>query len=157
MDKDDVTKIRELVEDLKFGMVTAAIPEGDLHSRPMTLQEIDDDNRLWFFIASDSDLATEVGKDPRVNAAFASKQTWVSVAGQAAVVQDAERIDRYWNSFVEPWFDGRDDPRIALLRLDASSAEFWDTPGGKVTTVLSLVKSVATGEPMTADHGTVEL
>lgn len=157
MEKDDVTKIRELVEDLKFAMVTAPVREGDLHSRPMTLQEIDDDNRLWFFIASDSELATQVGQDPRVNAAFASKETWVSVAGRAAVVQDAERIDRYWDSFVEPWFDGRDDPRVALLRIDASAAEYWDTPGGKVTTVLSLVKSVVTGEPMTGDHGTVEL
>ena len=96
-------------------------------------------------------------KESRLREAFGSKESWVSVAGTASVVQDQARIDRLWNSFVEPWFEGRDDPRVALLRVDGSSAEYWDTPGGKVTTVLSLVKSKVTGEPMTADHGRTEL
>ena len=157
MDTDDVQKIRGLIDDTKFAMVTAAAREGALHSRPMTLQETDDDNAMWFFIATDSALATQIAEDPRVNAAFGTKESWVSVAGTGTVVRDQERIDRLWNSFVEPWFDGRDDPRVALLRIDSSSAEYWDTPGGKVATVLSLVKSKVTGEPMTGDHGRAEL
>ena len=35
-------------------------------------------------------------------------------------------IDRLWNRFVAAWFEGgKDDPKLALLRLDAERAEIW--------------------------------
>ena len=158
MEKDDVTKIRELVEDLKFAMITAPVREEDLDflRAERRCRRSTTKNRLWFFIASDSELATQVAQDPRFNAAFASKETWASVAGRAAVVQDAERIDHYWTA----------SSSCGLMVTTPGSRRCGSTrrrprypghPGGKVTTVLSLVKSVATGEPMTGDHGTMGL
>ncbi len=40
------------------------------------------------------------------------------------------------------------------MRVD--KAEYWDTPGSKVASAISLVKSKLTGEPYKSDHGVVE-
>ena len=38
----------------------------------------------------------------------------------------APTIDRLWNRFVAAWYEGgKDDPKLALLRLDAERAEIW--------------------------------
>ena len=39
---------------------------------------------------------------------------------------DRAMIDRLWNRFVAAWFEGsKDDPKLALIRLDAEEAEIW--------------------------------
>lgn len=39
----------------------------------------------------------------------------------------------------------------------AESAEYWSTPGGKVTQIANLVKAKATGERVEGDNQAVEL
>jgi len=38
---------------------------------------------------------------------------------------DPAVIERLWNPFVAAWFEGKDDPKLALLRLDPESAKIW--------------------------------
>ena len=39
---------------------------------------------------------------------------------------DRAVIDRLWNRFVAAWYEhGKDDPKLALLRLDPERAEIW--------------------------------
>ena len=38
-------------------------------------------------------------------------------------------------------------PNVVLIKVDAHTAEYWDTPGGRVASLLSLAKSKVTGEP----------
>lgn len=39
---------------------------------------------------------------------------------------DRAMIDRLWNRFVAAWYEGgKDDPKLALIRLDAEEAEIW--------------------------------
>ena len=46
---------------------------------------------------------------------------------------------------VGAWFpEGPDDPAVVLLRVDADSAEYWDTPG-RVATLISYAKARVTG------------
>jgi len=59
---------------------------------------------------------------------------------------------------VEAWFsDGPDDPDVGLLKFTADSAEYWDSPGGRIASALSFVKSKITGEPLEGDNAKVEL
>jgi general stress protein 26 len=30
-----------------------------------------------------------------------------------------------WNPFIAAWFEGKDDPKLVLLRLDPEHAEVW--------------------------------
>lgn len=35
-------------------------------------------------------------------------------------------VDRLWNPYVAAWYEGgKDDPKLALLRLDADHAQIW--------------------------------
>ena len=46
--------------------------------------------------------------------------------GSLQLDNDRRNIDRLWNRFVAAWFEGgKDDPKLALLRLDAERAEIW--------------------------------
>ena len=48
---------------------------------------------------------------------------------------------------VEAWFpQGPDDDSVVLLKVVADSAEYWDSPGGRLATAFSFVKAKVTGE-----------
>ena len=48
---------------------------------------------------------------------------------------------------MEAWFpQGPEDDSIVLIKVTGETAEYWDGPGGRVSSVLSLVKSKLTGE-----------
>ena len=42
-----------------------------------------------------------------------------------SVTHDPATIERLWNPFVAAWYEGKDDPKLTLLRLDAEHAEVW--------------------------------
>ena len=44
-----------------------------------------------------------------------------------------------------------------LIKVDAHSAEYWDSPGSKVTQVANLVKAKLTGKRFEGDNETVDL
>ena len=78
--------------------------------------------------------------------AYASgNETYVSLSGKAEIVKDAAKTHELWNPLMRAWFESADDPSIRLVRVDAESAEYWDTPGGKLASLISLVKSAVTG------------
>jgi general stress protein 26 len=44
-----------------------------------------------------------------------------------AVDNDRAVIDRLWNRFVAAWYEqGKDDPKLVLLRFDPRQAEIWE-------------------------------
>ena len=112
----------------------------------MQTQKVEFDGTVWFFTDVQSDKVSELKANPRVNVAYASSsESYVSLTGEATVVQDIAKTHELWNPLLRAWFESADDPRIRLIRVDAESAEYWDTPGGKVASLISLVKSAVTG------------
>jgi general stress protein 26 len=48
------------------------------------------------------------------------------VHGTLTLDNNRATIDKLWNRFIAAWFEGgKDDPKLALLRLDAERAEIW--------------------------------
>ena len=136
----------EIAQDARFCMVTSTAPDGALHARPMTPQQVTDGLEAWFFISRSSEHAADLVARPRVNVSFQGSGDWLSVAGTAAIVDDRRLAEEMWNPEVGAWFpDGPGDPDVVLLRIDAESAEYWTTPGGRVASVLSFVKARLTG------------
>jgi general stress protein 26 len=105
----------------------------DGHARPMTAQvegNPEDGERagpIWFFTSTDNHLATQITSGARAMAHFASKghDVWATIHGTLSTTQDRATVDRLWNPFVAAWYEGKDDPKIILIRLDAESAEIW--------------------------------
>src|SRR6185295_14215623 len=147
---DDLQKLRDMVKDIDFCMLTTVDEYGDLHSRPMSANgEIDPNGSLWFFTGASSHKVSEVAKLPKVSISFAEpkSQRYISITGVAQVVRDRKRIEELWKPEFKMWFpEGKDDPEIALLRIDLVKAEYWDSPSSTVGYVLSFVSSLVTGK-----------
>lgn len=148
----------ELLPKFRFAMVTTTDPDGKLTARPLTVQEAEFDGDLWFIINRNSSVAQHVLARPGVGVALSTEGAWVSLAGRAEIVEDRPRLRDYWSPSVEAWFpDGSEDPKVTLLRIDAVSGEYWGSAAGRMSSVVSLVKSKITGEPLEGRNGTVEL
>jgi general stress protein 26 len=101
----------------------------DGHTRPMTAIAEDSRSPLWFFASTDNALVAALGHGTtRAIAAFTAKDhaLFATVHGRLSIDNDRAVIDRLWNSFIAAWYPGgKDDPKLALLRLDAERAEIW--------------------------------
>lgn len=140
------TELTEKIKDIKFAMLTTENEEGFLHSRPMATLEAEAKGVLWFFTGKSTLKAAEVGRNPRINLAYidGGKDTFISVAGEASLLQDPEKARELWNPFMKAWFpQGLDDPDLALLRIDIEEAEYWDIASKKMQTLIRFAKSLA--------------
>ncbi|WP_199423696.1 pyridoxamine 5'-phosphate oxidase family protein [Actinotalea solisilvae] len=145
---DGARRVAALLADERTAMLTTTAPDGTLMSRPMALQEVEPDGDLWFFAQRSSRTVAHLAAHPQVNVTVSSASTWVSLTGTARVVTDDARKRELWSTVVEAWFpDGPDDPEVVLLEVEGDSAEYWDTPGGRVASLVSFVKAKATGQP----------
>jgi general stress protein 26 len=152
--EDKLRKLREIVKAVDICMLTTLDERGELHSRPMSNnREVEFDGDLWFFTYGSSHKVDEVGRVSRVNAAFADidGQQYASVSGRAEVVRDRAKIEELWQPHLKAWFpEGADTPDIALLKVTAERAEYWDGSQSVVAHAVSLVSALVTGEPAQA-------
>ena len=97
------------------------------HTRPMTAQFENDQSPIWFFGGRDNTFVKALIPGHRVVAAFSSKghDLFASISGTLREDSDRAVIDRLWNPFIAAWYEGKDDPNLVLLRLDATEAEVW--------------------------------
>jgi general stress protein 26 len=147
-DADARAKITELVRSARICMLTTMTSDGRHVSRPMGLQEAEFDGDLWFFVEEDSDKVAEIREHPEVNVSFSDSTSWVSISGRAEVVHDDARAEDYWTPFLKAWFpDGLETPGLALLKVHAGSAEYWDSPGGRLVTLIKLARAAVAGGP----------
>ncbi len=101
----------------------------DGHARPMTAQiEGDDSGPIYFFASKDNDMIGAMQQSNRAMAHFVSKghDVWATIHGSLSLDNNRATIDRLWNPYVAAWYEaGKDDPKLALLRLDAERAQIW--------------------------------
>ena len=97
--------------------------------QPMTaLIEEDDGGPLWIFTSKESDLARAIGGGKPAHATFTGRKhdLFANVTGRLSIDNNRTVIDRLWNPWVAAWFeDGKDDPKLCLLRFDAEHAKIW--------------------------------
>jgi general stress protein 26 len=99
-------------------------------TQPMTASFEDQDRdsgTVWFFTAKDHDLTRTIGLSNRAIAAFASKghDLFASLRGTLQIDNDRSTIDRLWSPIVAEWYEGKDDPKMALVRFDIEDAKIW--------------------------------
>ena len=148
---DKLAKLREIVKAVDICMLTTVDERGDLHSRPMSNnREVEFDGDLWFFTYGSSHKVDEVGRVPKVCASFADvdAQQYASLTGRAEVVRDRAKIEELWRPHLRAWFpEGVETPDIALLKVSAERAEYWDGSQSVVAHAFSFVTSLVKGEP----------
>jgi general stress protein 26 len=116
----------------------------DGHARPMTAQLEGEGSPIWFFTSKDNGIVKGLGQGNRAIATFVSKghDLFATVHGSLAEDTDPAVIDRLWNPYAAAWYEhGKDDPKLALLRLDAEKAEIWLDGSSLVAGVMALFGS----------------
>jgi len=143
---DDRARVAELVKKFRFAMFVTK-HDDTLVAHPLTVQEAEFDGDLWFLVSKTSSPVRDLHADSRANVSLSSNDAWVSLSGTARLVEDRAKIAELWNPMVDAWFpEGPDDLDVGVLKFSADSAEYWDSPGGKIATAFSFVKSKVTGE-----------
>ena len=143
----EISKVADLAKDIRIGMLTTVDQHGHFVSRPMAQQEVEFDGNLWFFSNRKARKVEHITANPAVSVTLSSNDTWISLSGTAEVVEDDAKADELWNPFVEAWFpQGPHDDSVVLVKFTSDTAEYWDTPGGRVASVISFVKAKVTGE-----------
>lgn len=148
----DHHKLWHLIKDIKFGMFTHRHANGMLHSQPLTTlnKSADEGDKLYFFVSRGSDVARQILQDSHVNVAYANPgdDTYVSISGKAAILEDALKKEALWSTMSKAWFPGGpQDPNLALLQVQISHAEYWDVRESKMMQVTKMVSAAIMGTP----------
>ena len=158
-EQDGMKAVQEILGKADIANLTTVGLDGKLVSRPLALQAKEFDGDLWFFTEDPSPKADEIRANPQVNVTANTGKGYVSVAGTATLTKDQTKIDELWSPAVSAWFeDGRDDPAVALIHVDADTAEYWYMDSPRVVTAVQMVKGLVTGsKPSSGKNDVIEL
>ena len=156
---DDLETVNKIIKGTRFATVTTRDQSGSLVSRPLAVLERDFDGTVWFFTQDPSPKTADVAGDPHVNVAYVDGASVVSLAGTASIDRDPARIDEFWNPWAEAWFEGgRQDPTVALLKVEGESVEFWHVDKPAVLRAFEVAKGIITSDaPDVGESRTIDL
>lgn len=129
---DSCDIIERFWEELdKSPFLMLGIPEQKAHSLPMTAQfDKDYPNSIFFYTRKDNRLVENlVPGANKAMAQFSAKghDFFACVEGNLSAINDPALRDKFWSNAVSAWFEGgKDDPNLAMLRLDLQNGEFWE-------------------------------
>lgn len=127
-DRQDIErKFWKALRSDRTAMLSTEKTEG---AQPMTIL-VDgerDAGPLWIFTSKDTELGQVLTASTRAHLAFSAKghDVFASLEGVLTPDNNREVIDRLWNPFVAAWYEeGKTDPKLQLLRFDATDAKVW--------------------------------
>ena len=149
---DAAEKIKEMAEKVRTCFFCTGAESGKPFStRPMSVQKVDEVGNLWFLSANDSHKNKEIMTDDAVQLLFQgnSSADYLSIYGSASVSADKKKIEELWNPLLKTWFtEGKDDPRISVIKVIPEHGYYWDTKHGSIIAFLKMVAGAAIGKTM---------
>lgn len=149
-------ELYDLIQQIKTTMFTTRRADGRLVSRPMATQKRDPIADLWFVADIESHKMDELESDANVNLSYfdTGSYEWVSVSGTATVSTDRDEIRRLYEPDWKAWFGevdevrdgGPDDPRLALILVDADTVIYMKQDKPKPVVLFEVVKGMVTGQ-----------
>ena len=147
-----VERIRDVVKQTESCFFCTAVSAGGSGAtRPMSVQEVDDDGTLWFLSASDSHKNRELEKDPAVRLFFQGSEHagFLTLTGTATVSRDKKRIKDLWKSILKVWFtEGEDDPCITVIGVRPTGGYYWDNKHGSAVAGVKMLIGAAVGKTL---------
>ena len=145
--------VRKKIDGIRTAMLTTPDETGELSSRPLTIQDVNEEGHVAFVVGKDSDWVT--GRPTKANLAISDDDVWVSIAGTLTFSDDPKMLDDLWDEMTDAFFEnGKADATVA--HLDASTWEYWTAPN-KLTQAFRIGKAVVTGgKTDLGQSGTIE-
>jgi general stress protein 26 len=146
----DIDHVWKLIDAIPIAMVVTHEGQGqNMRARPMAMRPAREEGAIYFLTDADTPKAQEIRRNQSVCLALSDNksQKYVSISGHAEMIDDRERVKKYWSVYDKAFWPDQNDPRIRVLRVTPESAEFWEG-AGKVVTAVKLVAAIASGERM---------
>ena len=145
--KEAVDKLKELAEEARICMMSTNLDQRPIPSRPMSLQEVDEQGRLWFISNKNSDKNYELKKDAEIQLYFmnSSDSEYLSIYGKASIYTDQKHIDEHWSVMANAWFEGKEDNDVSIIAVTPSDIKYWDTKHGKLYDMATMLYTAFTG------------
>jgi len=142
-------KIKDLADDIKTCMFCTYKDE-KLQSRPMSVQEIDDDGNLWFLSDKNSNKNSEINLNPKVDLFFAQPHDkFLTLHGNATILYDRRKIKELWNPIIKVWMpEGEDDPNLSIIKVTPEDGYYWNNKNGKMVAIAKMTVAFVTGKTM---------
>lgn len=146
--QEAINKFKELVKHESTCLFTTQLTQVPLTTRPMGVQKVCDQGNFWFISSSDSDKNAEIAIDNRVQLFFinTSDYEFLSLFGTATISRDKEKIDELWSDIANAWFEGKDDPRVTIIKVTPEEGFYWDTKNGKLVSMIKILASAVSGK-----------
>jgi general stress protein 26 len=127
-------------------------------SRPMTVAGVEGD-RLSFLVDVTADWYDPVAARNAVvhiTLSDVRHNRYAAVNGETRVSRDPGEIALLWSPGAAAFFDGQDDPNIGVLHLSVTDGQYWDSPSGRIGSLIAMARAAVTGNHDAAgDHGSI--
>lgn len=125
-----VAQLWDEIDDIHAGML--GLEGGHMHMQPMAPFADPTTNTIWFFTKTDSELVRHLRPGARAHFCVIGKDHdyHACLGGVISERRDPAKIDEYWSSIVEAWYEGgKSDPKLTMLALHLDDAEVWASTG----------------------------
>ncbi len=150
--RDSVERIKTVVDQTETCFFCTAVSHGGSGAtRPMSVQEVDDEGNLWFLSANDSYKNREIAAQPDVRLFFQGSEHsgFLALTGTATVTRDKAKIKELWKPILKTWFTGGvDDPRITAIRVRPSGGYYWDNKHGNAIAGIKMMIGAVIGKTL---------
>jgi general stress protein 26 len=146
-----IDKMREIAEKIDMCMFCTLPENFPLETRPMSTQKVDDDGNFWFLSSIDSHKNNEIAQDMHVQLIYSDpgSVTFMTVNGVATISREKQKIEELWKTHAKVWFtEGKDDPRITVIKVSPNDAYYWDTKHNKMVALMKMISSIVTEKTM---------
>ena len=147
-----VARIREAVgKNQSCFFCTAASRGGSGATRPMSVQDVDDQGNLWFLSANDSYKNQEIADRPDVRLFFQGSEHagFLVLTGTATISSDKKKVKQLWKPILKTWFTGgAEDSRITVIRVQPTGGYYWDNKHGTLIAGAKMLVGAAIGKTL---------
>ncbi len=111
------------------GMLTVFDPEGQLHTRPMSVREVDEEGRIYFL--SNDPIRKSFGDREHLNVTlsfhFPNRLHFSALRASACLRRNTELLGSLWGDDLLPWFpQGPSDPDLVVIELSPETFDMWE-------------------------------
>lgn len=93
--------------------------------RAMWVAKVEDDGTVWYATGIQSKKVGQIRANARVSIAGGEGRTGARLFGTAEIVTDAAVKAALWDDSWKPYFNGKDDPNLALIKITPQRVEVW--------------------------------
>jgi len=157
-DSNDIDRVWKLME--KIGICMLASKDGEkIKSRPMGAKPRQSENAIYFLTDVRGHKEEEVAQDSHVCLSFSqpSDGRFLTVSGNARVLNDRALIRDLWDTAAEAWWSGADDPVVRAIEVTPEEAQFWEGPHGIVATFAMAFAAATSAPPLMGDQRKVDM